>query len=221
MSGRANIWPATGNLANLIMHRYGRDVLRHRSGRRRRRQALRFQPGHRTLAGDVPMIHLLTLGAGGGSIAATTGSRHRQAGPGSSAGSDPGPACYDRGGLKPTVTDADLALGYLSTRTIRRRHIKLNPKRARLPSKRNLCDPIDMDVVEARHVSRTPSTRSMANGICQELRARGYDAGSSPCSPTAATARCTRAVSPTIARDLSHPRAAVCVGVLRVSAPAT
>lgn len=60
------------------------------------------------------MVHLVTLGAGGGSVASFDSMYSTvKCGP-ESAGSDPGPACYDRGGLKPTVTDADLVLGYLS-----------------------------------------------------------------------------------------------------------
>ena len=70
---------------------------------------------------SVPMIHLVTLGAGGGSIASFN--RLYQSisvGP-QSAGSDPGPACYDRGGMRPTVTDADVLLGYLDPGAVRRR----------------------------------------------------------------------------------------------------
>ncbi|HEY3003832.1 MAG TPA: hydantoinase/oxoprolinase family protein, partial [Kribbellaceae bacterium] len=62
---------------------------------------------------SLPMIHLVTLGAGGGSIASYN-RLHQSVSVGPrSAGSDPGPACYDRGGMRPTVTDADLLLGYL------------------------------------------------------------------------------------------------------------
>ena len=57
-----------------------------------------------------PMIDLHTVGAGGGSIAWLAGGRSLKVGP-QSAGSDPGPACYDRGGTDPTVTDANLVLG--------------------------------------------------------------------------------------------------------------
>lgn len=62
---------------------------------------------------SVPMVHLVTLGAGGGSIASYDRMyKTVKCGP-ESAGSDPGPACYDRGGMRPSVTDADLVLGYL------------------------------------------------------------------------------------------------------------
>jgi N-methylhydantoinase A len=52
-----------------------------------------------------------------------------------SAGSDPGPACYDRGGMNPTVTDADLLLGYLDAANYAGGSIPLNPRRAKAPSK--------------------------------------------------------------------------------------
>jgi N-methylhydantoinase A len=61
---------------------------------------------------QVPVVDLMEIGAGGGSIAKMSKMGLLQVGP-ESAGADPGPACYDRGGGNPTVTDADLVLGYL------------------------------------------------------------------------------------------------------------
>ncbi len=61
----------------------------------------------------LPMLDIVTLGAGGGSIAQLDRSGLLQVGP-ESAGADPGPACYGRGGARPTVTDANLCLGYLA-----------------------------------------------------------------------------------------------------------
>ena len=61
---------------------------------------------------QVPVVALMEIGAGGGSIAKISGLGLLQVGP-ESAGADPGPACYARGGDNPTVTDADLVLGYL------------------------------------------------------------------------------------------------------------
>ncbi len=79
---------------------------------------------------SVPMIHLVTLGAGGGSIASYNRLHQSiQVGP-QSAGSDPGPACYDRGGMRATVTDADLLLGYLDPARYADGRIPLNRKRA-------------------------------------------------------------------------------------------
>jgi len=60
----------------------------------------------------VPVVDLMEIGAGGGSIARMSKMGLLQVGP-ESAGADPGPVCYSRGGRQPTVTDADLALGYL------------------------------------------------------------------------------------------------------------
>ena len=61
---------------------------------------------------QVPVVDLMEIGAGGGSIAKISKMELLQVGP-ESAGADPGPACYGRGGENPTVTDADLILGYL------------------------------------------------------------------------------------------------------------
>ncbi len=61
----------------------------------------------------VPVIDLIEIGAGGGSLARIDGMGLLKVGPGS-AGAEPGPVCYGRGGVQPTVTDADLVLGYLS-----------------------------------------------------------------------------------------------------------
>ncbi|NQV20172.1 MAG: hydantoinase/oxoprolinase family protein [Rhodospirillales bacterium] len=124
---------------------------------------------------SVPMVHLLTLGAGGGSIAWYDRMHHTvQAGP-ESAGSDPGPACYDKGGLLPTVTDADLLLGYLDPDNYAGGTIKLNPKRSKFAMDEALCEPLDISVTEAALLTRQKVDNNMANGIFQELRTRGYE----------------------------------------------
>ena len=71
----------------------------------------RFQKGS-GLPIQVPVVDLMEIGAGGGSIAKISNMGLLQVGP-ESAGADPGPACYKQGGDNPTVTDADLVLGYL------------------------------------------------------------------------------------------------------------
>jgi len=71
----------------------------------------RFKRGSGTPLG-VPAVDLIEIGAGGGSIAGMNSVGLLQVGPQSS-GADPGPICYGRGGTAPTVTDADLVLGYL------------------------------------------------------------------------------------------------------------
>ncbi len=124
---------------------------------------------------SVPMIHLVTLGAGGGSIVRYDRMYGTvQVGP-TSAGSDPGPACYDRGGLKPTVTDADLLLGYLSADNYAAGAIKLKTARAKQVLEEEICDVLDCSVHEAALMVKRRVDANMANGISTELRAHGYD----------------------------------------------
>ncbi|MDN6438321.1 MAG: hydantoinase/oxoprolinase family protein [Corynebacterium nuruki] len=132
-----------------------------------------FQPTIGRWLVSVPMIHLNTLGAGGGSVA-TFDRIHKtvQVGP-ESAGSDPGPACYDRGGMSPTVTDADLLLGYLDPENYANGFIRLNPKRSRFVFEDDLCDELDLDPVEAAKVVKRTVDEQMAIGIEMELRSRG------------------------------------------------
>jgi N-methylhydantoinase A/oxoprolinase/acetone carboxylase beta subunit len=77
----------------------------------------------------VPAIELIEIGAGGGSIAWVDEMGLLKVGPESS-GADPGPACYGRGGTKPTVTDANLALGYLNADYFLGGRMKLDHRRA-------------------------------------------------------------------------------------------
>jgi N-methylhydantoinase A len=91
-----------------------------------------------------------------------------------SAGSDPGPACYDRGGLKPTVTDADLVLGYLDPANYANGHIKLNPRRSKQAFE-ELCDELDMEMLDVAKLIKQNVDANMANGIATELRTRGYE----------------------------------------------
>ena len=123
----------------------------------------------------VPMMHLVTLGSGGGSITSYDQMyKTVQCGP-ESAGSDPGPACYDRGGMKATVTDADLLLGYLDPDNYANGHIKLNPKRSRQAIEDQLADNLDVDVIEACKLVKSTVDADMANGVATELRAFGYE----------------------------------------------
>ncbi|SBW17808.1 5-oxoprolinase (ATP-hydrolyzing) [Candidatus Protofrankia californiensis] len=133
-----------------------------------------FQPTIDRWLVSVPMVHLQTLGAGGGSIASYD--RIHKAvklGP-ESAGSDPGPACYDRGGLRPTVTDADLLLGYLDPDNYANGFIKLNPKRSIFAIEESLCDELDADFIEVAKQIKREVDEQMAIGIAKELRVRGY-----------------------------------------------
>lgn len=133
-----------------------------------------FQPTIDRWLVSVPMVHLQTLGAGGGSIASYD-RIHKgvKLGP-ESAGSDPGPACYDKGGLRATVTDADLLLGYLDPDNYANGFIKLNPKRSVFAIEETLCDELDMDVIDVAKQIKREVDEQMAIGIAKELRVRGY-----------------------------------------------
>jgi len=123
---------------------------------------------------SVPMVHLDTLGAGGGSIASYDRIHNAiKIGP-QSAGSNPGPACYDRGGLLPTVTDADLILGYLDPDNYANGYIKLNAKRSVFAIEDALCDELDMEVLDVAKEIKRGVDEQMAIGIGKELRVRGY-----------------------------------------------
>jgi len=124
---------------------------------------------------NVPMIHLVTLGAGGGSIARYSRLYHTVTVGPDSAGSDPGPACYDRGGLLPTVTDADLVLGYLQPDRYAGGAIRLNDRRARQAFREEVAEPLGISVLEAAKLARRKVDNDMANGIFQELRTRGFE----------------------------------------------
>ena len=120
----------------------------------------------------LPMVHLTSLGAGGGSIARYDATYATvRVGP-DSAGSDPGPACYDRGGTSPTVTDADLLLGFLGLENYAHGRIRLNPKRSRRAFE-DLCDALDMEPLDAARLVRRRVDNDMAVGIIAELASRG------------------------------------------------
>jgi len=124
---------------------------------------------------SMPMVHLVTLGAGGGSIARFDRMFNTvEIGP-RSAGSDPGPACYDRGGQEPTVTDADLILGYLDPKNYANGRIGLNPRRAKQAIESRLTAALKLDLVATARLMKRTVDANMANGISTELRTRGYE----------------------------------------------
>ena len=101
----------------------------------RHSRAMEVARAHRFLAGSgipirVPVIDLIEIGAGGGSIAHVDQLRQIAVGP-ESAGSVPGPACYGLGGTKPTVTDADLLLGKLDPAFFAGGKIELKPDQSK------------------------------------------------------------------------------------------
>lgn len=122
----------------------------------------------------VPMIQVETLGAGGGSIGWIDEMGLMQMGP-QSAGSDPGPACYGQGGKLPTVSDANLVLGYLNPDGLVGGRLPLDASKAYQAIKANLADPLGMSVERAAYGMFTIVNANMVNGIRRVTVERGYD----------------------------------------------
>ncbi len=93
---------------------------------------------------SIPVIDMVEIGAGGGSLARVDAMRQIRVGP-ESAGSEPGPACYGRGGDKPSVTDADLVLGKLDATTFAGGSMMLDTAAAETALVAHLGKPLDMD----------------------------------------------------------------------------
>src|SRR5881396_572683 len=96
----------------------------------------------------VPVIELIEIGAGGGSIARVDRMGLLKVGP-DSAGADPGPACYSLGGRLPTVTDADLLLGYLDAEFFLGGRMRLDREAARRGVEEHVASPLGLDVTGA------------------------------------------------------------------------
>jgi len=121
----------------------------------------------------LPMVDVQSVGAGGGSIA-----RVRQGallvGP-ESAGSTPGPACYGRGGTRPSVTDADAVLGYLPVDGFAGGRMHLDIAAARTAITEHVAGPLDIDVTEAAWGIERIVNANMANATRKVLAGHGAD----------------------------------------------
>lgn len=121
----------------------------------------------------VPSIDITAIGAGGGSIAWLDGAALR-VGP-VSAGADPGPACYERGGTEPTVTDAFLLLGYLNPEYFLGGKMKVSSERAAVALRERIADPLGTDVVTAARGIYEVVVSQMADLMRKVTVERGYD----------------------------------------------
>lgn len=122
----------------------------------------------------IKMVDVHTAGAGGGSIAWIDSLGLLRVGP-QSAGSEPGPACYDKAGREPTVTDADLLLGYVPADFFLGGEIPLNEDRAREAVATRVAEPLGMSVPEAAQAILTTVTAFMADQIMEVSTRRGHD----------------------------------------------
>ncbi|MFL2801702.1 MAG: hydantoinase/oxoprolinase family protein [Paracoccaceae bacterium] len=95
----------------------------------------------------IPAIDLLEIGAGGGSVAKIDNTGRIKIGP-ESMGANPGPSCYNRGGQKPTITDANLIIGRISEKTFSDNSITLDKKSSKKAIKKNIKKNLNFDSTE-------------------------------------------------------------------------
>lgn len=139
----------------------------------------------------IPTVEIATVGAGGGSIAKVDEFGILHVGP-DSAGSVPGPASYDRGGTLPTVTDADLILGYINSNSFLGGRMKVSKAKAEAAIK-PIADRMSMSVVSASAAIYQIVNARMADLIRRATVERGYDprqfvlAAFGGCGPTHCT----------------------------------
>ncbi len=126
---------------------------------------------------SIPVIEMVEIGAGGGSLARVDALRQVRVGP-ESAGSEPGPACYGLGGARPAVTDADLILGKLDAESFAGGDIPLFPANAIEALDDHIGKPLDLDATEAARAVAEIVDETMANAARAHAVESGKDLGS-------------------------------------------
>jgi N-methylhydantoinase A len=122
----------------------------------------------------IPVIEMIEIGAGGGSIASVDALGQIRVGP-QSAGSEPGPAAYQLGGTDPTVSDANLVLGRLSADTFGATDIDLSPEAASSALANGVGAPLDLDAIEAAIGVTEVVDENMANAARVHAVENGKD----------------------------------------------
>jgi len=135
--------------------------------------------GSRLLVGagymlKLPAIDLAEVGAGGGSICRLDAAGAPKVGP-DSAGADPGPVCYGRGGTAPTITDCNLVLGYLDPAGLAGGALRVDPAAARAAIARELAGPLECSVEEAAFGMLRLASAAMMRAIRAVSVERGRD----------------------------------------------
>jgi N-methylhydantoinase A/acetophenone carboxylase len=125
---------------------------------------------------SVPMIVTHSVGLGGCSIVKLSDSGGLLIGP-RSAGASPGPACFDRGGTEPTVTDADVTLGFIDPGNFLGGRVQLNKEKAIASIKRRIADPMKITVEEAAYLIKETTEKNIQKEILQFLKEKGIEPG--------------------------------------------
>jgi len=122
----------------------------------------------------LPMLDIHTIGAGGGSIGWIDEGGLLRMGP-ASAGADPGPACYGKGGELPTTTDANVVLGYLDPEYFAGGKMRLDAAAARRVIETRIAQPMGLSVEEAAAGMYRVVCNNMAQGVREVTIKRGFD----------------------------------------------
>lgn len=122
----------------------------------------------------LPMLDIVTIGAGGGSVGWIDAGGLLRMGP-RSAGADPGPACYGRGGDEPTCTDADLILGYLDPESFAGGQLTLDTARATAVVTEKVAVPLGLTTARAAAGMFRVINANMAHGVREITVKRGLD----------------------------------------------
>jgi N-methylhydantoinase A len=121
-----------------------------------------------------PTISIAEVGSGGGSIAWVDEGGAVQVGP-QSAGADPGPACYGLGGVAPTVTDANVVLGYISPTSIAGGRLPIHPERAAQAVRDHVAAPLGLSLEQAAYGVHAVAIENMARAVRAVTVERGRD----------------------------------------------
>jgi len=130
----------------------------------------------------LPMLDIHTIGAGGGSIGWLDEGGLLRMGP-QSAGADPGPACYGKGGTLPATTDANVVLGYLDPNYFAGGKMKLDVAAARKAIETHIAKPMGLSIEEAAAGMYRVACNNMAQGVREVTIKRGFDPREFPFIP--------------------------------------
>jgi len=136
-----------------------------------------IEPSVEGISVYLPMIDVATIGAGGGSIAWVDADRTTLAVGPQSAGAQPGPAAFDLGGMEPTVTDADIVLGYIDADNFLGGRMALKRERAVQAIASRIAEPLSLSVEEAALRIKQTVDGNIGARIAQEVASRGRSAG--------------------------------------------
>ena len=169
--GAANVGAGAGcpDLISLDMGGTSADVALIRDGR----PLVTNDGGFEDYPLNIPMVDVRTIGAGGSSIAQVDAGGGLRVGP-DSAGADPGPACYGRGGALPTVTDASFLLGYLNPDSFAG-GIDIDIGKAEAALRRHLAEPLGLGLLEAALGVHAIVNANMADALRLVSIRRGHD----------------------------------------------